>query len=207
MKKLSVLVASILLLVSLVGCANTEKKLLNPNYSSSSFFDIEEGDPHPNDRNVSSVISTIPSDQYAAYPVLQNVPVSATLYKDGEAVSIDVRDPRLIRLVNFFNNTLCYDKCSYLLSYLSDTDLGEDVVNEVFRLEIKYKPCGEKLPGPYENEPTKFDTIIVTNSNGSFVLINHDYPNYMGDEQICSVWAARYFPIHWSYPWLDLFGF
>lgn len=207
MKKLSVLVISILLLVALVGCTNTEKDLLNPKYSSSSFFDIEEGDPHPTDKDIISVISKIPSNQYEAYPVLQNVPISATLYKDGEAVSIDVRDPRLIRLVNFFNNALYYDKCSYLLSYLSDEDLKEQVINEEFRLEIKYKPDGDKLPGPYETEPTNFDTIIITNSNRDFVLINHDLPNYLGDEQLSSIWAAEYSPLYWSYPWLDLFGF
>ena len=153
------------------------------------------------------IINRVPNDRYEEYPNLHNVPLSATLYKGGEVISMDVNDPRLIRLINLFNNALYCNDCAYLLGYLYDEDIEEGALDGEFRLELKYEPYGEKsaLPGPYENDPTLFDTMIVTEDK--FILINHDLPNYMGDEQICSIWAAVYCPYDWWVSWLDLFGF
>ena len=136
---------------------------------------------------------------------MQNIPISATLYKDGETLSIDVNDPKLIRLVNLFNNALYHEKCAYVQSYLSDTHL-EEVSGEAFRLELKYESYGDVLPGPYVNNPTRFDTLVVTNTHG-FVLINHDQPAYSGGKPGYSVLAAGYSPYSWQCQWLDLLGF
>lgn len=160
--------------------------------------------------SMGQIVSKIPSDRYEEYPVLHNIPLSATLYKNGEVISIDVNDPRLVKLINMFNNTLYYsdDKnMAYLLSYLSDEDLEKKVVNEEFRLELKYEPHGEQLPGPYEDDPTLFDTMIITGD--WFVLINSDRPlkEFVGIENYCSVWAAVYCPYSWDGIWLELFGF
>ena len=154
------------------------------------------------------IINRVPNDRYEEYPNLHNIPLSATLYKNGETITIDVNDPRLIRLINLFNNALYCGDCAYLLGYLYDEDIEEGALNGEFRLELKYEPYGEKgsLPGPYENDPTLFDTMIITEDK--FILINHDLPVYMGDEQICSIWAALYYPYEWNQvSWLDLFGF
>lgn len=198
MKKRHLLLSLLLIVAILAGCASTE-------YSTKPFFNNEGPDFSPTDLRVKFGMAKIPSDQYEVYPSTQNVPVSATLYKDGEALSVDVNDPKLIRLVNLFNNALYHEKCAYIQSYLSDTNL-EEILGEDFRLELKYEPYGDVLPGPYVNDPTRFDTLIVTNSYG-FVLINHDQPAYSGDRPGYSVLAAGYSPFGWQCQWLDLFGF
>ena len=201
MKKIGIGLVCFLLMGCFIGCSNTEKELLNPNYSAIPFFEDEPS--NMTNKQVKSAISKIPSDQFEVYPSTQNLPLSATLYKDGEVISIDIKDPRLIRLINFFNNALYYERCAYGLYYLSQDDL-KDVMSEEFRLELKYEPYGEALPSPYENEPTLFDTIIVTKSN--FTLINSDFPVYMDDEMICPFLAVDYEPYIGGQLWLELFG-
>lgn len=160
--------------------------------------------------SIEQVIGKVLSDKYEAYPNLQSVPLSATLYKGGETVRIDLTDPRLIRLINLFNNSLYYEDCEYLLSYLTDEELEGDIANEEFRLELKYEPFGDTYPAPYENMPTQFDTVIVTNSSSEFVLINHSHKITLYDGKE-SVLAAGYYPL--TYPindisaWLESFGF
>lgn len=153
------------------------------------------------------IINRVPNDRYEEYPNLHNVPLSATLYKDSEVILIDANDSRLIRLINLFNNALYCDDCVYIQSFLSDEYLEENVINEEFRLEIKYEPYGDERPGPYENEPTQFDTIIITGNY--FVLINHDYPmtSWNSETEHYSLLAAGYCPYDWWVSWLDLFGF
>ena len=116
------------------------ERLLSPDYVKSSYLDVDEADPDPTEEEIRSAIESIPSDQYESYPSLQTIPLSATLYKDGEVISIDVDDPRLIRLINFFNNALHYDKCAYLLCFVTEEILAEDVMSDDFRLELKFYP-------------------------------------------------------------------
>ena len=134
-----------------------------------------------------------------------NIPLTATLFKNGEEIALDVRDPRIIRLINFFNNSLFYEKCEYSLSHLDQDDL-ENIMSEEFRLELKYEPYGENVPEAYENQPTLFDTIVV--HGGRFALINNDFPWYYVDELI-SFKGNYYSPyVGWqSSGWLELFGF
>ena len=198
MKKCYLLLSILLILSILAGCAKTD-------YSTAPFFKTEGTDFSPTDLRVKLGMAKIPTGRYETYPSMQNVPISATLYKDGETLSIDVNDPKLIRLVNLFNNALYHEKCAYIQSYLSDTHL-EEVSGEAFRLELKYEPCGDVLPGPYVNNPTRFDTLVVTNTHG-FVLINHDQPAYSDDRPGYSVLAAGYSPYSWQCQWLDLLGF
>ena len=95
-KKIFVLFISLLMLVMFASCNDSHTH----NFTSDSFFHVEEGDDLTNEE-MQSVISDIPSDKYESYPNTQNVPVSATLYKNGEKISIDVNDPRLIKLTTF----------------------------------------------------------------------------------------------------------
>ncbi|MBE6531823.1 MAG: hypothetical protein E7679_07060 [Ruminococcaceae bacterium] len=217
MKRLYIFVLALSLLFTLCGCKNDpiepsvpdrSEELLNNTFSATPFLDLEEGDVSPTEDMIRSWISKIPSDKYEAYPSLQNIPLSAMLYKDGEAVSIDIADPRLIRLVNFFNNALYNEKCSYIQSFLSDEYLEERVINEEFRLEIKYKPYGTEAPSPYETAPTNFDTIIIINSNFYFTLINHDIPIRSNDEILHPYLAAGYSPFFsLDGNTLEIFGF
>ena len=204
MKKIVVLIASLCLLTNLVGCAKVEKELTTPDYSVTPFCEGENL-YDLTDEQIESIIPKIPSDQYEVYPSMQNVPLSATLYKNGEVISIDIRDPRLIRLINFFNNSLFYEKCEYSLSHLDQDDL-ENIMSEEFRLELKYEPYGENVPTAYENQPTLFDTIVV--HGGSFALINNDFPWYYVDELI-PFKGNHYSPYGIRQPsgWLELFGF
>ena len=221
MKRIVCFVLVSVLLLGFVGCQtedkktdgneseetqNTEKEELQisieTNFSVSPYR--AEGD------SIQNVISKVLSDKYEAYPGLHNAPISATLYKGGEAVQIELTDPRLIRLINLFNNSLYYEDCEYLQSYLSEEDLKKDVMSEDFRLELKYEPFGDTYPAPYENMPTQFDTVIVTNSSSEFVLINHSHKITLYDGKE-SVLAVGYYPL--TYPvndisaWLESFGF
>ena len=198
MKKWYLFLSVLLILSILAGCAKTD-------YSTAPFFKTEGTDFSPTDLRVKLGMAKIPTGRYETYPSMQNVPISATLYQDGKAQSIDVNDPKLIRLVNLFNNALYHAKCAYVQSYLSDTYL-EEVSGEAFRLELKYESYGDVLPGPYVNNPTRFDTLVVTNTHG-FVLINHDQPAYSGGKPGYSVLAAGYSPYSWQCQWLDLLGF
>ena len=171
------------------------ERLVSSEYSTSSFLDIEEADPDPTEEEIRSAIESVPSDRYEKYPALQNIPLSATLYKDGEVTSIALDDPRLIRLINFFNNALHYDKCSYLLCYVTEEILAEDVMSDDFRLELKFKPFGDVKPAPYDDNPSDFDTMIITNRLFDFTLINHDAPIMDGSGGIIIPFtAANYAP-------------
>ena len=221
MKRLLCIILITALLVGFGGCQpeeskidgneseetqNTEKEELQisieTNFSVSPYR--AEGD------SIQNVISKVLSDKYEAYPGLHNAPISATLYKGGEVIQIDLTDPRLIRLINLFNNSLYYEDCEYLLSYLSEEELEKDVISEDFRLELKYEPFGDVYPSPYENRPTSFDTVIVTNSSSEFVLINHSHKItlYDGKESVLAVgYYPLTYPINDSSYWLELVGF
>ena len=206
MKKIGILVVFLLTLLNLCGCQKTEKELLNSSYSTAPFCNAEEIDPDLSEEDVKDILSMVPSDQYETYPSMQNVPLSATLYKDGKVVSLDVGDPRVIRIVNFFNNSLYYKKMAYAQSYLSKDYLEEHVYSDSFRLELKYTPYGDEKFGPYQTSTTLCDTFIVTGQDAHYYLINHERIPYehLTDH---AVMAAGYTPFFWKGPWLELFGF
>ena len=140
-------------------------------------------------------------------PETHGAPLSATLYKDGEVITIDPHDQRLIALTNFFNNCVYYSKCSYTQGLLSVDDIEENVTGADFRLELKYTPYGDQGPSPYGTSTSRCDTIIVTNSYVGFTLIAHDLPGYEGQEDQYPFRAVGFSPLFWTYPWLDLFEF
>lgn len=142
------------------------------------------------------------SDHYEDY-VVNFEPLSATLYKNGEATSIAINDERLVRLVNYFIGALSSDQCSYVQSYVSPNKSG---ILEDFRLELTYEPQGDVAPGAYENAPTKFDMIVVTNSSFDFTLIDHDRTVIYGDI-VYPFLAAKYLPFDMSGNCLEMFGF
>lgn len=159
----------------------------------------------PVDSDLETLIADTPSDHYESYPNQHGRPLSATLYKNGEVTSIDTNDPRLIRLVNFFNDGVGKENCAYIQSYLSWSFLERNVNHQDFRLELKYQPYGDKNPAPYSKEYSLCDTVVI--ADDMFVLINHEIAAY-GDAERYPVLAAGFTPHSANGAlWLDLFGF
>ena len=151
-----------------------------------------------------TMLSQIPSDDYEDYTV-DLKPLAATLYKNSEVISIDATDERLVRLLNYFNRALFYNQCAYSQSYVSPADCGLD---DAFRLELTYEPQGDVRPGAYENEPTKFDMIVVTNRSFDFMLIDHDTPISYGEPTYTYPFLVEvYIPFEMKGVCLEMFGF
>lgn len=185
------------LLFSFTACQNGETP--EKTEESTEAFTFTEED------ELSAAISQIPSDQYVTHTNQHGRPLSATLYKNGEVMEIDVNDPRLVRLINFFNAALYRKDCAYSLGYLPFSNLEANVTNQDFRLELKYQPCGEKVPSPYSAEYAMSDTVVITGNQ--FVVINHDRVAYENAAKY-PVLALSYIPLEESNAlWLDLFGF
>ena len=171
--------------------------ITNPNFSSEPFAESEVLFQYV-EEDWNEIFPKIPSDKYELYPNLHNVPRTATLYKNGEVTFIDANDPRLIGLINLYNNSVYYGKYAYLQG-LYDKEHIEEIETEEFRLELTYIPYFSD--DDYEVAGTQYDTIIVTNRK--FALFAHDIPNEHEDtfEATCNIPFSR------QYPWLDLFGF
>jgi hypothetical protein len=220
-RKILIVLICISLLISLFGCddraADAEtvgadtvtavpidySKIISDRFSAEKYFDVEEGSDLL-DEEIKAIIANIPSDKYETYPDTHNAPVSATLYKNGEVISIRADDERLIRLINFFNNCVYYSSCSYIQSFLSASYVEENVTGCELRLELTYTPYGEKVPGAYSRCTTRSDMVVVTDL---FTLIAHDLPGYEGRSEEYPFLAAGYLPLYDSYDWLELFGF
>jgi hypothetical protein len=185
------------LLFSFTACQNGETP--EKTEESTEAFTFTEED------ELSAAISQIPADQYVTHANQHGRPLSATLYKNGEVMEIDVNDPRLIRLVNFFNDAVNKKNCAYMQSYLSWSFLESNVNHQDFRLELKYQPYGDKNPAPYRKEYSLCDTIVI--ADDMFVLINHELTAY-GNAERYPVLAAGFTPHSANEAsWLDLFGF
>lgn len=214
-KRILTLLISLLILATFTGCNDTDVEplseeekaaLVSDSFTSDTFFNLKEGDDLTG-KEIRAVISNIPSDKYESYPDTHNIPLSATLYKDGESISLDRDDPRLIGIINLFNNCVYHSQCAYTQGLLPLDYLEENVIGYDFRLELKYTPCSDTGPSPYGKSTTGCDTIIITNSSSDFTLIFHEIPGYEGQEERYPYRAVGFSPLYNSYPWLDLFGF
>ncbi|MBP3333768.1 MAG: hypothetical protein J6M35_06950, partial [Clostridia bacterium] len=157
------------------------------------------------DEEIEYIAAISPTDKYESYPNTQNIPVSATLYKNGEVIYIDLDDERLIGLVNFFNNSVYHSKCAYLLCVMSMDEIEDKVLSCDFRLELEYIPYGDTYPGPYNTCTTRCDKIVVT--EGAFTTIySVRTTNDEGMEETVSK-GAQYFPYFGRTNWLEVFGF
>lgn len=224
LKKTLIVLLSVLLSLALFGCAHPGEDdagkttapettapedapesdgIISDGFSPAPFWDIREGDSL-SDAELKALIEKIPADQYEAYPDTHSVPVSATLYKNGETISIDPDDQRLIRLTNFVNNCIHYSKCAYTQGLLPIDYLEKNVMGRDFRLELTYTPYGETGPAPYGTCTSMCDTIVMTNS---VTLIAHDLPGYGGRSESYPFRAVGVNPLYRGYSWLELFGF
>ena len=217
LKKILSMLISLILAIVLVACHNApanqqstssapEKEIGEGSVTHAAFFDVQEG-TRLSDAEFRSGIANIPSNTYQEYPDTHRAPLTATLYKDGQAIKIDPNDPRLIALTNFFNNCVYHSKCAYTQGLLPIDDIQENVMGADFRLELTYTPYGDKGPTPYGTETSRCDTIIFTNDNGNVTLIAHDLPGYEGQEEQYPYCAVGYQPLYDSYPLLEWFDF
>ncbi|MBE6693922.1 MAG: hypothetical protein E7589_04090 [Ruminococcaceae bacterium] len=229
-KAIALLLSVILTLVVFSGCNNTsstettentseestestseetteyltdEKNLVNDNYSSKPFVNIEETDASLSKDELQSIISNVPCDKYEVYPDLHNVPLTATLYKNGEVISINVGDNRLIGMMNLYNNALYNMQYGYSQGLLNIETI-EEVKNEEFRLVLTYTQKEVTVPRLYY-ETVRYDTIIITNDY--FYVFAHDQPGYEGEEDRYPFFAMLHAPLFNNDGWLDLFGF
>ena len=217
-KKIFVLFFSLLMLFVFVGCDNTQsaqastttpgaqidenlkQRLLSDTFSPTPYSNVKEIETPLSDEEMRAIIAKIPSDKYEVYPDTHTIPVSATLYKDGEVITISADDPRLIQLTNFFNNCVYYSKCSYTQGFYSLPYI-ETILSAPFRLELNYIPYGNDAM-PYGKETTGSDMFVVTQS---FTAINHSRIGY--DEANYPFRAVGFLPLYKNYNLLDLFGF
>ena len=179
---------------------NLKEKLLSDSFSATPFSNVNEIEAPLSEEKILAIISKIPSDKYEVYPNTHAIPMSATLYKNGEVISIALDDSRLIQLTNFFNNCIHYSKCSYLQGLYS-LDSVEDILSTQFRLELTYVPFGDPA-SPYGKETTGSDMFVVTNS---ITAIAHDRSGY--DEENYPYYATGFWPLYGAYNLLELFGF
>ena len=173
--------------------------LLNIYFSDTPFANVNDRDLHDlTIDEVRAIISTVPTDEYEIYPWLHTIPRSATLYKNNEMISIDPTDPRLIGLINLYNNSVYYRKYAYTQgTYTLETIQAAE--SEPFRLELTF----ETFSTPtilYDAAISYCDTFIVTND--SFYLISHTIITHNN-----TLFAVGHFPLGNIHPWLDLFGF
>lgn len=211
---------SVLLLIGMTACDHIEttdlhsnkeytpeelEKILNPNFSSSPFSNVVEGEDPLTDNEIKAIIHNLPNDQYETYPDLHNIPLTATLYKGDEAISIDLNDSRLIRLINLYNNSVYYTQYAYTQGLLNIDYLENEVLNEDFRLVLTFSTKSNNTSISYDTNIQAYDTIIVTNKE--FVLIDHNLPGYEGLEDKYPFRSVGHDPLYYNYCWLDLFGF
>ncbi len=177
----------------------------NPNFASSPFSNVVEGTDRLTDDEMKSILLDLPTDKYEIYPNLHNIPLTATLYNDDDVVSIDLKDPRLIKLINFYNNSVYYHQYYYTQGLLNIEYLEKEVLNEDFRLVLTFSTNNDSASVSYDTNIQAYDTIVVTNK--WFVLLGHDLPGYEGQEDKYPFRAIGHTPLFYDYCWLDLFGF
>ena len=144
--------------------------------------------------NWNKILESIPNDHYEAYPGLHTVPLSATLYNGNKVEEIDINDPRLIKMMNFYHNVVYFGVYSYTQGpFLPEEYL--DLASTNYRLELTYEPIYEGC-----NLETTFDKILIVDC--VFVGVCSNTPR--AEYPFCSY--GRY-PLHvQSIHWLELFG-
>lgn len=181
--------------------------LTNSNFSSEPFekikYDSLDVKIRMSNQELEALISKVPSDRYEIYPYLHNVPKTATLYKDGEITFLAATDPRLIGLINLYNNSVYYDEYAYTQGLL-DIDYLNQILNDDYRLVLTFTPNNDKCVH-YDTNIWSYGTFVITNE--SFTLINYDAPGIEEDADRYPFKAIGHLPLLDNYPWLDLFGF
>ena len=140
-----------------------------------------------------TVIKKIPSDYYEQYPGQLSAPLTATLYKNGETIPLDIYDPRLVRLLNFYNNSVYYRNHSYTQgSYNSEYPYANTYE---YRLMLTYAPIHSSMED-------SFDKQIVYGS--AFIGVRSNIP--FGDDPFSTFGRWPLKSLISGIEWLPLFG-
>lgn len=142
-----------------------------------------------------NVLATIPSDEYEVYPGLHSKPLSATLYKNGEITELDINDPRLIQLLNFYHNAVYYRIHAY--SQGPATEYYEEVKDASFKLELIFV---QNMTD--DSIETSFDKIVVIDTNVFGIRTNIPFGDYD-----YSVYSRNPLYYQEGISLLELFGF
>lgn len=142
------------------------------------------------------IISDIPCDEYIQLDGLHGAPLSAALYKNEEKLDLDVNDPRLIRLLNFYNNEIYCGVYSYSQG-TANAEYEEDKHCK-FRLELTFCP----VQGDLETIEASFDKMLIVDGRFYGVRTYTPFENY-------SYAAFLRIPLHdvGNMNWLNVFGF
>lgn len=115
--------------------------------------------------NWEKTISLIPKDAYTPIDGFHTVPTSATIYKNGNYSNLNINDPRLIRLLNFYNNEVSCGIYSY--SQGTANELYEMKKESDFRLELTFEK-GTSLEASFDKIVVIDDTFYCIRSNVPF---------------------------------------
>lgn len=147
-----------------------------------------------------SVLETIPSDRYEQYGKFNSAPLTATLYKNGESIELDIYDPRLVRLLNFYYNETYHKEYGYSQGMVNE--VYEEYKNFDFRLELTYAPQEEKFTEINGSTEFWFDEMMICMY--SFIIVDH---NTIGPEGELYISFSRHPLCKFYFNWLDIFGF
>ena len=139
-----------------------------------------------------SIIRSIPSTYYESYPDLIPAPIEATFYNNGEVTKIDVMDPRMVRLFNFYNNNIYHQQHGYLQGTYNAEQL-EEIKNTPDRMVLKFRNYGSR-------GECKWDTMIITEYG--FDVIDHTF-----DKNPEGFYATSRDPLNIPCNWIERFGF
>ena len=143
----------------------------------------------------SNVIEVIEGEFYEAYDKIHSVPTSATLHKDGQRVAISLNDERLIKLLNFYHNSVYNNAHAYTQGRYNQ-EYYEELISSSFRLELTFVPIDDR-----NQLELCFDKVIV--SNYHFICINSDMSTIEGMSN--AIGQFPYFVTEVN--WLEVFGF
>ena len=173
---------------------------------STSVTEKEDQKPQTAEEILNAAISNLPDDRYVAYEGLHGAPVSAVLYKGGEVISIDPDDPRLVKLVNFYNDSVYNRRYAYTQGLLNIQYLEEKVFSQEYRLVLTFDAKDNDDAKFFDTNIEAYDTIVVTNTQ--FVLIDHDRAGYKTEDNRYPYMSVGHSPLEsYNYAWLDIFGF
>ena len=152
-------------------------------FSSSPYAEVKEANARAEIARLDweAILAQIPTDRYELYPGLNGAPTTATLYKDGESISIDVYDPRLVRMINFYNNIVYHQKHAYTQGRYSDEYYNE-LASSDFRLVLTYENdypdkqiiCGHHFIDVYSNLNAIEDTAPALGRFPLYVRMRDD---------------------------------
>ena len=118
-----------------------------------------------------AILEKIPSDYYEQYPGQLSAPLTATLYKDGKTINLDIEDPRLVRLLNFYNNCVYHRIHSYTQGEYNMSSYEFYDTNE-YRLVLTYTPINSSMEDSFDKQIVCGSTFVGVRTTIPFA----DYP-------------------------------